>query len=260
MGNLGLSESCLQTHLKNAIAQAALMLSRHPFWWVTTLYNEEKILFQSQNNLLWEGNPDIIKMYGAHEIAAIENTFELGGLNRWRLPTEEEMVHFVKSENNPLRKGEGYRLLLCWPWLIQGARIELDWLNIYPMMDGLRLFCNDQLTSKNKIKTVEFMLEKGWVITPALESIDCGDLLQNAKKINLNIDYLNNQEKHTRDLHLTQSIAHLLEQAITPIGHDFLQHLANSHAQNNYLQKILIKQEQIQQQNQHIYDKIKEIN
>lgn len=235
----GLSIETLKQHLETEIMNATLQLKCQEFWHVTPLMSEQPMLYASHSHLLWQGAPNINDWFNNDSGKEYAATLKWAALQEWRLPTEQEMLFFVKSENNPLRQGGNYRLLNCWPWLIDGARLELDELNIFPMMDGLVIACNDCLYTKKPADVIRFMLEKGWVLTSKTSGVD---LLKEAKEIMLHINYATQQEKGIRDIALSHQLTQLIEHSMGNVCNDYLKHLANSHSYMDSVKQIITAQ------------------
>lgn len=229
----GLSIETLKQHLETEIMNAALQLKRQEFWHVTPLMSEQPMLYASHSHLLWQGAPNINDWFNNDSGKEYAATLKWATLQEWRLPTEQEMLFFVKSENNPLRQGGNYRLLNCWPWLIDGARLELDELNIFPMMDGLVIACNDCLYTKKPADVIRFMLEKDWILTSSTSSVD---VLKEAKEIMLHI------KKGIRDIALSHQLTQLIEHSMGNVCNDYLKHLANSHSYMDSVKQIITAQ------------------
>lgn len=235
----GPSIETLKQHLETEIMNATLQLKCQEFWHVTPLMSEQPMLYASHSHLLWQGAPNINDWFNNDSGKEYAATLKWAALQEWRLPTEQEMLFFVKSENNPLRQGGNYRLLNCWPWLIDGARLELDELNIFPMMDGLVIACNDYLNNIRPTDIIRFMLEKGWVLTSKISGVD---LLKEAKEIMLHINYATQQEKGIRDIALSHQLTQLIEHSMGNVCNDYLKHLANSHSYMDSVKQIITAQ------------------
>lgn len=235
----GLSIETLKQHLETEIMNATLQLKCQEFWHVTPLMSEQPMLYASHSHLLWQGAPNINDWFNNDSGKEYAATLKWAALQEWRLPTEQEMLFFVKSENNPLRQGGNYRLLNRWPWLIDGARLELDELNIFPMIDGLVIACNDCLYTKKPTDIIRFMLEKGWVLTSKISGVD---LLKEAKEIMLHINYATQQEKGIRDIALSHQLTQLIEHSMGNVCNDYLKHLANSHSYMDSVKQIITAQ------------------
>lgn len=226
----GPSIETLKQHLETEIMNATLQLKCQEFWHVTPLMSEQPMLYASHSHLLWQGAPNINDWFNNDSGKEYAATLKWAALQEWRLPTEQEMLFFVKSENNPLRQGGNYRLLNCWPWLIDGARIELDYLNVFPMMNGLVIACNNCLYAKKPTDVIHFMLEKDWILTSSTSSVD---LLKKAKEIMLHI------KKGIRDIALSHQLTQLIEHSMGNVCNDYLKHLANSHSYMDSVKQII---------------------
>lgn len=237
----GLPIEILKQHLETEIMNAALQLKCQEFWHVTPLKGEQSTIYASHSHLLWQGAPNINDWFDSNSGEEHAAHLTWASIKEWRLPTEQEMLFFVKSEKNPLRQGDNYRLLSCWPWLISGARLELDYLNVFPMMDGLVIACNDYLYARKPTDVIRAMLEQGWILTPTTNGID---LLKDAKEIMLHINYATQQEKSIRDIALSHQLTQLIEHSLGNVCNDYLKHLANSHSYSNAIKELLATQTQ----------------
>lgn len=100
-------------------------LKSHPFLSVRDQANQDLATLHTAKRRLWcwldQGNE-----HYASEGQAKAKESQVGGLQGWRLPSKEELEYFAKSDNNPHREGQKYRLHGHFRWLTVGGRCDVD--------------------------------------------------------------------------------------------------------------------------------------
>ena len=125
-GNTATSLYDAQTGLSYPLASDLEdFLKAHPFLRVWDQSNQYLATLHTAKRRLWcwldQGNTS-----NAADGQAKAKASQIGGLTGWRLPTKDELEYFAKSDKNPHREGQHYRLHGAYGWLTVGGHCDVD--------------------------------------------------------------------------------------------------------------------------------------
>lgn len=115
----------LRIDLMGSIKQknVALLMSQD-FWWVVN--GGEKFLLDTDNGLLWEGEPDT-RMKTAKRDGNLQTS--MLRIDDWDIPSISQMIKFSKLPNNPMKVSET-ALASQSIWLVKGSKSQIINVNL----------------------------------------------------------------------------------------------------------------------------------
>ncbi|MBB1077303.1 hypothetical protein HUU62_23130 [Rhodoferax sp. 4810] len=149
--------------------QIKAAFAQYDFWWVGVANQEKVMLYDSKQRLLWDAKPDartgLYENDGKQKAAQLK----LGTLDKWRLPSRDELVVFAANTKNPLRSGAAIRLLNVNYWLCAGGIIDLDRgtsASVISGCSGYLIACNPPFLNSTAESFINAALQNNWFFQP----------------------------------------------------------------------------------------------
>ena len=148
--------------------------SKHPFAYLQTIDSDKPLAtLHSETKLLWN-NETSDEYYSLADGRQVVKKGRWAGLENWRLPTENMLSEFVKTNLNPHRKKYDYCLSdisgqEAFAWLTTGGccYVEKNELEIYEDEGGAIFACNLLWQDASDAFILAYLAAKGWQLRSA---------------------------------------------------------------------------------------------